>query len=196
MSELLKTVESFVDDFVPTDSVNDDELMKYRDHGWVCELKNFNSIFEEMAKASNRLHQNGVDAIQTLEEELQKLTHELEDRTLMTDEVEKEIEEMRKICEKLKSDIIEQRKEEKALKKLDRDYSDDVDRATTIIGKQNKLLFLITRLTWDQKMMKTNLIKGFVTKKDGKDVSVFETDPQKTNNRTIVSDLLWDYISA
>ena len=67
MSELLKTVESFVDDFVPTESVNDDELMKYRDHGWVCELKNFNSIFEEMAKASNRLHQNGVDAIQTLE---------------------------------------------------------------------------------------------------------------------------------
>ena len=42
----------------------------------------------------------------------------------------------------------------------------------------------------------STLNEGFVTKKDGKDVSVFETDPQKTNNRTIVSDLLWDYISA
>ena len=67
MSELFKTVESFVDDFVSTDLVCDEELISYRDHGWVCDVKNFNVIFEEMAKASNRLHQNGEDAIQTLE---------------------------------------------------------------------------------------------------------------------------------
>ena len=67
MSELFKTVESFVDDFMSTDLVCDEELISYRDHGWVCDVKNFNVIFEEMAKASNRLHQNGEDAIQTLE---------------------------------------------------------------------------------------------------------------------------------
>ena len=38
----------------------------------------------------------------------------------MTEEVEKEIGEMQKMCDKLKSDIEEQKEEEKALKKLNR----------------------------------------------------------------------------
>ena len=80
---------------------------------------------------------------------------------MMTNEVEKEIEDMQKLCEKLKADIKEQKKEDKDLEKLNKEYSEDVGRATSIIGKQNKLLFLITRLAWDEKTMKKDQqIKG------------------------------------
>ena len=65
--ELEKTVDSFIQDFLQTDSYVDKELMNYRDHGWVCDIKNFHAIFEEMAKAIYHLNQNGEDAIQTLE---------------------------------------------------------------------------------------------------------------------------------
>ena len=65
--ELEKTVDSFIQDFLQTDSYVDKELMNHRDHGWVCDIKNFHAIFEEMAKAIYHLNQNGEDAIQTLE---------------------------------------------------------------------------------------------------------------------------------
>ena len=65
--ELEKTVDSFIQDFLQTDSFVDKELMNYRDHGWVCDIKNFHAIFEEMAKAIYHLDQNGENAIQTLE---------------------------------------------------------------------------------------------------------------------------------
>ena len=80
---------------------------------------------------------------------------------MMTNEVEKEIEDMQKFCEKLKADIKEQKKEDKDLEKLNKEYSEDVGRAISIIGKQDKLLFLITRLNWDEKTMKKDQqIKG------------------------------------
>ena len=65
--ELSKIVDSFAEDFMKTDSVVDEELLKYRDHGWVCDIKNFHTMFEEMLKASTLLHQNGEDEIQILE---------------------------------------------------------------------------------------------------------------------------------
>ena len=65
--ELSKIVDSFAEDFMKTDSVVDEELLKYRDHGWVCDIKNFHTMFEEMLKASTLLHQDGEDAIQILE---------------------------------------------------------------------------------------------------------------------------------
>ena len=71
-----------------------------------------------------------------------------------------------------------------------------LEKEVSTIGKQNMTLSLITRLNWDDKAMKkdSNLIKGFVFKKSNNDVSVFEIDSKKTNNKTVVSDLLWAYI--
>ena len=65
--DLENKVDSFVDDFLRTDSNIDRELLDYRDHGWVCDIKNFNTIFEEMAKVSNDLYQNGQVEIENLE---------------------------------------------------------------------------------------------------------------------------------
>ena len=117
-----------------------------------------------------------------------KLTNEHETRALTANELEKEIEEMQKVCESLKSEI-KKRDEQKAdlTKKAQNNYS-DLEQEVSIIGKQNKTLYLITRLTWDDKAMKKdlNLIKGFVFNKTNNDVSVFETDPKKTNNKNII----------
>ena len=65
--DLENKVDSFLDDFLRTDSNIDRELLDYRDHGWVCDIKNFNTIFEEMAKVSNDLYQNGQVEIENLE---------------------------------------------------------------------------------------------------------------------------------
>ena len=133
-----------------------------------------------------------------LQDELMKLTSEYETRTLSANELEKEIEEMQKVCESLKSEIKKQDEQKADLEKKAKDNYLGLEHEVSIIGKQNKTLYLITRLTWDDKAMKKdlNLIKGFVFNKTNNDVSVFETDPKKTNNKTIVSDLLWDYIGA
>ena len=53
--DLENNVDSFVDDFLQNNSNVDEELLDYRNHGWVCDIKNFNTIFEEMAKVSNDL---------------------------------------------------------------------------------------------------------------------------------------------
>jgi septal ring factor EnvC (AmiA/AmiB activator) len=133
-----------------------------------------------------------------LQDELMKLTSEHETRTLSANELEKEIEEMQKVCESLKSEIKKQDEQKADLEKKAKNNYLGLEHEVSIIGKQNKTLYLITRLTWDDKAMKKdlNLIKGFVFNKTNNDVSVFETDPKKTNNKTIVSDLLWDYIGA
>ena len=127
-----------------------------------------------------------------------KLTSELETRSLSANELEKEIENMQKVCDTLKSEIKNQDELRIDLEKKAKNNYLDLDRQVSVIGKKNKTLYLITRLTFDEKAMKKdlNLVKGFVVHKTNNDVSVFETDSKKTNNKTIVSDLLWDYIGA
>ena len=78
----------------------------------------------------------------------------------MANEVEKKIEEMQEVCDKLKFDIKDQEKLIADLVKLGRDNFDNFDRAISIMGKQKKLLYLITRITWDNKAMQKGLIKG------------------------------------
>ena len=48
--DLENKVDSFVDDFLQKTSNVDEELLDYQNYGWVCDIKNFNTIFEEMAK--------------------------------------------------------------------------------------------------------------------------------------------------
>ena len=57
--DLENKVDSFVDHFLQIHSNIDEELLDYRNHGWVDDIKNFNTIFEEMANVSNDLYQNG-----------------------------------------------------------------------------------------------------------------------------------------
>ena len=57
--DLENKVDSFVDHFLQIHSNIDEELLDYRNHGWVDDIKNFNTIFEEMANMSNDLYQNG-----------------------------------------------------------------------------------------------------------------------------------------
>ena len=194
--DLENKVDSFVDDFLQNNSNVDKELLDLRDHGWVCDIKYFNTIFEEMAKVSNDLYQNGQVEIESLEEELLKLNNEFEARNLSANELEKELEEMQKMCEKLKSDIKKQDEVKSDLQKQAEDNYLVLEKEVSFIGKQNKTLSLITRLNWDDKAMKkdSNLIKGFVFKKSNNDVSVFEIDSKKTSNKTVISDLLWAYI--
>ena len=56
--DLENKVDSFVDHFLQIHSNIDEELLNYRNHGWVDDIKNFNTIFEEMANMSNDLYQN------------------------------------------------------------------------------------------------------------------------------------------
>ena len=194
--DLANTVDSFADNFLRTDSNVDQEMIDYRDHGWVCDIKNFNTIFEKMAKVSNDLYQNGQVEIESLDEKLAKLTNEFEARTLSANVLEKELDEMQNMCERLKSDIQKQDEIKSDLQKQAENNYLDLEKEVSLIGKLNKTLSLITRLNWDDKAMKkdSNLIKGFVFKKSNNDVSVFEIDSKKTSNKTVVSDLLWAYI--
>ena len=125
-----------------------------------------------------------------------KLTNEFEARNLSANELEKELDEMQKMCEKLKSDIKKQDEIKFDLQKQAEDNYLNLEKEVSTIGNQNKTLSLITRLNWDDQAMKKdpNLIKGYVFKKSNNDVSVFEIDSKKTNNKTVVSDLLWAYI--
>ena len=125
-----------------------------------------------------------------------KLTNEFEARNLSANELEKELDEMQKMCEKLKSDIKKQDEIKFDLQKQAEDNYLNLEKEVSTIGNQNKTLSLITRLNWDDQAMKRdpNLIKGYVFKKSNNDVSVFEIDSKKTNNKTVVSDLLWAYI--
>ena len=130
---------------------------------------------------SNDLYQNGQVEIESLEEELLKINNEFEARSYSAHELEKELDEMQKICEKLKSDIKKQDEIKSDLQKQADDNYLDLEKEVSLIGKQNKTLSLITRLNWDDKAMKkdSNLIKGFVFKKSNNNVSVLKS----TQNR-------------
>ena len=73
-------------------------------------------------------------------------------------------------------------------------YEDEMNEIQSSIGKQKKLLYQITRLTWDEKKMKKNILKGYVCHNNGSDVSTFEL-PNKSSKQ-VVSDFLWDYVSS
>ena len=67
MSEILQHCEAFAEDFYKHYALSDVEITTRTEYGWIRHFDEFNSHFEELAKASNHLHQDGEDAIQTLE---------------------------------------------------------------------------------------------------------------------------------
>ena len=141
--EIADRVDSFTQDFLETETNVDRELSNFRDHGWVCDIKNFNIIFEEMAKVSNDLYQSGQVEIESLEENLVKLTNEVESKNLTTNQLEKEMVEMQEICERIKSEIRKQDEMKEDLKKqASNDYSGthDNDRMFDFSSRSAKML--------------------------------------------------------
>ena len=110
--------------------------------------------------------------------------------------MEEEIKEIQNQCDRLKNDIKEQDKLKANLGKMANSDYMDIKQEVSVMEKKQKLLYLITRINWDEKALKRDIVKGYVVNKTTNDVSVFETNPKKTNNKAIVSDLLWDYIGA
>lgn len=99
-------------------------------------------------------------------------------------------------CDRLKAKIEQQDLEKNQLKEEAMSSFLAFKDNNSALYEQKKLLYLITRLTWDEKALKKNLIKGYVSDVNSKDVSVFETDGKKIACKTTISDLLWDYISS
>ena len=131
-----------------------------------------------------------------IQEELEKLTREVESTNLAANNLEEEIKEIQNVCDRLKNDIKEQEKLKANLGKMAKSDYMDIKQEVSVMEKKQKLLYLITRINWDEKALKRDMVKGYVVNKTTNDVSVFETNPKKTNNKAIVSDLLWDYIGA
>ena len=124
------------------------------------------------------------------------MTREVESTNLAANNLEEEIKEIQNVCDRLKNDIKEQEKLKANLGKMAKSDYMDIKQEVSVMEKKQKLLYLITRINWDEKALKRDMVKGYVVNKTTNDVSVFETNPKKTNNKAIVSDLLWDYIGA
>ena len=124
------------------------------------------------------------------------MTREVESTNLAANNLEEEIKEIQNVCDRLKNDIKEQEKLKANLGKMAKSDYMDIKQEVSVMEKKQKLLYLITRINWDEKALKRDIVKGYVVNKTTNDVSVFETNPKKTNNKAIVSDLLWDYIGA
>ena len=124
------------------------------------------------------------------------MTREVESTNFAANNLEEEIKEIQNVCDRLKNDIKEQEKLKANLGKMAKSDYMDIKQEVSVMEKKQKLLYLITRINWDEKALKRDMVKGYVVNKTTNDVSVFETNPKKTNNKAIVSDLLWDYIGA
>ena len=98
--------------------------------------------------------------------------------------------------DRLKEEIQLQDKQKEDLKQGAMDSFIVMNEASSSIAYQKKVLYMITRLTWHDKKLEQNIIKGFVHNAAGDDVSVFELEGKKYDNATLISDFLWDYIAS
>ena len=119
----------------------------------------------------------------------------MDEEKLQCEEMEKKIEILMQDCDRLKADIEKQDSEMSELKEEAMNSFAAFEDESSSLSQQKKLLYCITRLTWDDKALRKNLIKGYVYNTQRRDVSVFSADPAKTACKTTVSNLLWDYIS-
>lgn len=127
--------------------------------------------------------------METLERDIEAAKNEIE-------KIESDIETVAQGNERLKQEIQLQDKQKDDLKQGAMDSFMAMNEASTSIAYQKKVLYMITRLTWHEKRLGQNVIKGFVHNAAGDDVSVFELDGKKYDNPTLISDFLWDYINA
>ena len=196
MTDILQICDVFTENFDDTELRSSTELSEGSGNSWMLDHKEFGILFEELAKISSLLHSDGEEKNQILQEKLDKLTIEIENKEKNIEQLLENLELSKTDCERLKADILQQDEKLAELKEEANNTFVAIDGAKSTIEQQTKLLYMITRLTWDDKALKKNLIKGYVFNKAKNDVSVFETDAKKSNNKTFISDFLWDYIST
>ncbi len=83
-------------------------------------------------------------------------------------------------------------------KRIKSEVSDNnlaMDSTCASLNTRRQLLFRITRLTWDEKAMDKNIVKGFVVNPLKNTVSVFEAD-QSMSDTAAICDFLWDYVAS
>jgi len=163
---------------------------------WTQKLKDLDMIFEEMAMLSNSLHQSRKGDIKDFEENLEALERDIEATNNEIEKIESDIAIVAQGNERLKEEIQLQDKQKDDLKQVAMDSFIEMNEASSSIAYQKKVLYMITRLTWHEKRLEQNIIKGFVHNAAGDDVSVFELEGKKYDNPTLISDFLWDYIAS
>ena len=182
---------------------------------WTQKLKDLDKIFEEMAMLSNSLHQSRKGDIKDFEvnrviswlsssqvsiflfqENLEALERDIEATNNEIEKIESDIAIVAQGNERLKEEIQLQDKQKDDLKQVAMDSFIEMNEASSSIAYQKKVLYMITRLTWHEKRLEQNIIKGFVHNAAGDDVSVFELEGKKYDNPTLISDFLWDYIAS
>ena len=181
---------------------------------WTQKLKDLDMIFEEMAMLSNSLHQSRKGDIKDfevckpntlltycklclfLQENLEALERDIEATNNEIEKIESDIAIVAQGNERLKEEIQLQDKQKDDLKQVAMDSFIEMNEASSSIAYQKKVLYMITRLTWHEKRLEQNIIKGFVHNAAGDDVSVFELEGKKYDNPTLISDFLWDYIAS
>jgi len=163
---------------------------------WTQKLKDLDMIFEEMAMLSNSLHQSRKGDIKDFEENLEALERDIEATNNEIEKIESDIATVAHGNERLKEEIQLQDKQKEDLKQGAMDSFIVMNEASSSIAYQKKVLYMITRLTWHDKKLEQNIIKGFVHNAAGDDVSVFELEGKKYDNPTLISDFLWDYIAS
>lgn len=133
----------------------------------------------------------------SFQSQLQKMSEELDAADEASSQIKSNIETLMQECERLTASISQQDDEKDGLKEAAMTSFAEYENVKGLLSWQRKLLYLITRLTWDEKALSKNLIKGFVVDPIRNDVSVFKTDRStKVENPAIISDFLWDYISS
>ena len=127
--------------------------------------------------------------MEALERDIEATNNEIE-------KIESDIATLAHGNERLKEEIQLQDKQKEDLKQGAMDSFIVMNEASSSIAYQKKVLYMITRLTWHDKKLEQNIIKGFVHNAAGDDVSVFELEGKKYDNPTLISDFLWDYIAS
>ena len=195
--DLEKRVESFCANLT---SEKPEVLLKVEDQrrsGWISLMKEFNVVFEDLSKKSELVFRTTEETLEKLKDELKIIIKTNEEANDKTESIENNTKDLQETCEKLKSNIETLQDKLKGMKSGEVSYEEEMSEIKTSIGQTKKLLLIITRLHWDEKKMAKNVLKGYVNNISGDDVSVFEMPINKTsNNTTMVSDFLWDYVSS
>merc|ERR1712018_128993 len=123
------------------------------------------------------------------------MSREIETSSKDADEYEKIIESHESECDSLRKNIEMQDNELKQLKEKAKNSFESMSETTSSIDYQKKLIYNITRLTWDEAALKKKQIKGFVVHPKGNDVSVFNFNSDAVGDAAYLSNFLWnDYI--
>ena len=193
--DLESACASFCEEFLVHKPVVGSKVKFEREQGWMATSGDFDKVFDDLVKKSSFLNEMTETLLKELQEQKSIMIQTNEDLKSETNKLEEKCSNEQEKCESLKRDIEELKEKLLGLKSGETTYEDEMAEIKTVIEQQKKLLLQITRLHWDEKKMKKNILKGYVCHNNGSDVSTFEM-PHKATNPTSVSDFLWDYVGS